>query len=255
MSSWRFTRLYDRFDDNGKVRRNRFWGSQKPGMGEVNRRVAGAGEAASSCENVNHGACLMPLNTEGWREDWFAVFLRALLYDWGVISVFSERRFATSHPVRLYGEGSGWKREDFKVVLLWFHMAWCGCPRTRRISLPLISSFLPSRSCYPIGHHCLCLFISMGTEDRGLCLFLVVLVPFPLSFFSMFWTGQVVCLGVILFSFSISAERISALLLCWKFKNMVFFSSLDTNLSFRISTARFLGLLMIDVLHMELIAN
>jgi hypothetical protein len=28
---------------------------------------------------------------------------------------------------------------------------------------------------------------------------LVVLVLFPLSFFSLFWTGQVVCLGVTLF--------------------------------------------------------
>jgi hypothetical protein len=59
-------RLYDRFDDNGKVRRNRFWGNQSLGMGEVNRRVAGAGKVASSCENVNLGACLVPLKREGW---------------------------------------------------------------------------------------------------------------------------------------------------------------------------------------------
>jgi hypothetical protein len=108
MSSWHFTRLYDRFDDNGKVKRNRFWGNQSLGMGEVNRGAARAGKVASSCENLNHGAYLMSINRQGgWRGDWIAVFLGVLLYDSVVISVFSERRYATGHPMRLVGARSG----------------------------------------------------------------------------------------------------------------------------------------------------
>jgi hypothetical protein len=52
------------------------------------------------------------------------VFSGVLLYDWVVISVFSERRYGTGHPMCLLAAGSGWKREDLKLCC--FGFIWHG---------------------------------------------------------------------------------------------------------------------------------